>query len=421
MKTAIEILQERAKLVHEARAILSKAEGESRDADAAERESFDKIMVRADEMQADADRIGALEIAEAGLDESLGRVTTIVDPESRTGEKRVVELRESITGMPRFVEIPANSDAQMEAFRQALAYPEKRALQKGVDADGGYLSPPLEFLAQLIKARDNIVFMRQICNVLPPLMDASTLGAPTIDTDMSDADWTTELLIGTEDSSLEFGRRDLTPNPLAKWIKVSKTLLRRSTMSADSIVRDRLAKKIGIAEENGYLNGSGTGEPLGVFIASASGISTGRDVDEDNTATAFTADGLINAQMAVKKQYRTNAQWIMHRTAIALVRKLKDNDGQFIWKPSLMPNVPDTLLGDILNESEYAPSTFTAALYVGIYGDFSEYWIVDALTMTIQILVELYAGTNQDAYLGRLEVDGAPVDEQAFARVKLAD
>ncbi len=421
MKTAIEILQERAKLIHDARAILDKAQDEGRDADAAERESFDKIMARSDEMKADADRIGALEIAEAGLEESAGRVSQIQDPENRAGEKRIFELRNSIFGSPRTIEIPADSNQRMAAFRKALAYPESRALAKGVDAEGGYLSPPIEFMAELIKARDNIVFMRQICNVLPPLMDASTLGAPTIDTDMSDADWTTEILIGSEDSSLDFGRRDLTPNPLAKWIKITKTLLRRSTMSADVIVRDRLAKKFGMAEENAYLNGDGSGKPLGVFVASASGISTGRDVDEDNTTTAFTADGLINAQMAVKKQYRDAASWIFHRTAIALIRKLKDNDGRYLWIPSVLPNVPDTLLGDIMRESEYAPNTFTAGLYVGLYGDFSEYWIVDALTMTIQILVELYAATNHDAYLGRLETDGAPVDEQAFARVKLAD
>lgn len=420
MKTAIEILQERAKLIHQARAILDKAQGEGRDADATERESFDKIMTRSDEMKTDADRISALEIAEAGLDESQGRVSQIQDPANPAGEKRVLELRKSVTGMPRTIELPADSEQRMTAFRKALAYPESRALAKGVDAEGGYLSPPIEFMAQLIQARDNIVFMRQICNVLPPLMDASTLGAPTIDTDMSDADWTTEILIGSEDSALEFGRRDLTPNPLAKWIKITKTLLRRSTMSADTIVRDRLAKKFGMAEENAYLNGDGSGKPLGVFTASASGISTGRDVDDDNTTTAFTADGLINAQMAVKKQYRTLASWIFHRTAIALIRKLKDNDGRYLWIPSVIPNVPDTLLGDILHESEYAPNTFTAGLYVGIYGDFSEYWIVDALTMTIQILIELYAATNHDAYLGRLETDGAPVDEQAFARVTLA-
>ena len=70
--------------------------------------------------------------------------------------------------------------------------------------------------------------------------------------------------------------------------------------------------------------------------------------------------------------------------------------------------------------SEYAPSTFTTGLYVGILGDFSLYWIVDALSMEVQRLEELYAATNQIGFIGRLETDGAPVLEEAFTRVKLA-
>lgn len=430
MKTAIEILQERAKLVKDARAILDKAQEEGRDANAAERESFDTMFARADELQADADRLTKLEAAEAGLEESQGRVSQIAEIEDR-GTPRVIELRKNVLGEERSIEIPAeqNGDDAMDRMRCAMLRAfglldargsvNVRALSKGTDSEGGYLSPPLEFMAELIKAIDDMTYMRGICRVLPPLLDASTLGAPTIDTDMDDADWTTELSIGSEDTGLAFGRRELTPIPLAKWIKISKTLLRRSTMPVDIIVRDALARKFGYAMENGYLNGSGSGEPLGVFTASASGVPAARDIDEDNTTTAFTYDGLINCQMAVKKQYRRGAQWVMHRDAVKLARKLKDNDGRYLWIPSIMPGVPDTLLGDPLNESEFAPNTFTTGLYVGIYGNFSTYWIVDALTMTIQVLVELYAGTNQAAYLGRLETDGAPTDPNAFARVTL--
>jgi HK97 family phage major capsid protein len=72
-----------------------------------------------------------------------------------------------------------------------------------------------------------------------------------------------------------------------------------------------------------------------------------------------------------------------------------------------------------VNMSEYAPSTMTSALYVGILGDFSQYWIADALDMQIQRLVELYAETNQTGFIGRMESDGMPVLEEAFVRVKL--
>ena len=70
--------------------------------------------------------------------------------------------------------------------------------------------------------------------------------------------------------------------------------------------------------------------------------------------------------------------------------------------------------------SEYAPNTFTTGLYAGILGDFSYYWIADALDMTIQVLTELYAESNQNGYILRSETDGMPVLEEAFVRVTLA-
>ena len=101
------------------------------------------------------------------------------------------------------------------------------------------------------------------------------------------------------------------------------------------------------------------------------------------------------------------------------IRKLKDGDGQYLWQTSIQAGQPDKLLNIPLCMSEYAPSTMTAGLYVGILGDLSYYWIADALEMTMQRLVELYAATSQVGFVSRQEVDGMPVLEEAFARVKL--
>jgi HK97 family phage major capsid protein len=157
------------------------------------------------------------------------------------------------------------------------------------------------------------------------------------------------------------------------------------------------------------------------MIASNDGIPTSRDVSADNTATAITADGLINAKYSLKAQYHSSEalRWIFHRDAIKMIRKLKADDGQYIWQPGLATDRPDTILDVPYIMSEYAPNTFTTGLYVGILGDFSHYWIADAMTLQIQRLVELYAESNQVGFIGRLECDGMPVLAEAFARVKL--
>jgi HK97 family phage major capsid protein len=249
---------------------------------------------------------------------------------------------------------------------------------------------------------------------------AQSLGAPSLDTDISDADWTSELATGAEDTALKVGKRDLHPHPLAKRIKVSNKLLRLTGGGAETLVRDRLGYKFAVTEEKGFLTGSGAQQPLGLFTASAHGISTGRDVNADNTTTEIRFDGLKNVKYTLKGQYWSRARWIFHRDALKQIAKLKDGEGRYIWEQSVQVGQPDRILRFPVHMSEFAPNTFTTGLYVGILGDLSHYWIADALTMQLQRLVELYAETNQIGFIGRMEVDGMPVLEEAFVRVKLA-
>jgi HK97 family phage major capsid protein len=219
---------------------------------------------------------------------------------------------------------------------------------------------------------------------------------------------------------MAFGKRALKPQPLAKGIKVSRPLLRKSAIAADALVRERLAYKFGVTQEQGFMTGTGANQPLGLFTASANGISTGRDVSTGNTTTALTFDGLQEAKYTLKGAYWAAAQWIFHRNAVKMIAKLKDGDGRYIWQDSVQVGQPAMLLGLPFNVSEYAPNTFTTGLYVGILGDYTNYWIVDSLMFEIQALFELYAATNEVGYFGRAEVDGMPVLEEAFIRVTLA-
>lgn len=252
------------------------------------------------------------------------------------------------------------------------------------------------------------------------LTQSASLGVASLDTDPADPSWTTELAIGSEDSSMVFGKRELEPKPLAKSIKISNKLLRLSTLDIEQLVRARLAYKFGVTEEAAFISGSGAGQPLGLFTASADGISTGRDISTGNTTTSIQTDGLLEAKFGLKPQYRPRARWLFHTDAVKQIAKLKDGDGQYIWQQGIQAGAPDRLLNLPYMESQYVPNTFTAALYVGMLGDFAYYWIVDSLDMTIQRLVELYAATNQVGFIGRLECDGMPVLEEAFVRVKLA-
>lgn len=420
MPTALELRTKRATLVTEARQLLDRSSGPLSAEDSAQ---YDRI-------QAEIDALGARveqEERQAALEAETARTlpTVAARREQPAADERARGDAFEFRGT-RIEPRPENR-AAMNAWLRGGPVPafasETRALQADSDIAGGYLRPDQEFTARLIQAVDNLVYIRQRATVMS-LSSADSMGVPVLDADVSDPSWTSELLVGSEDSTMAMGRRELRPHPLAKYIKVSKKLLRQTgqpgAVDAESLVRERLAYKIAVAQENAFMTGTGAGQPLGVFTASALGISTGRDVATGNSTTAVAADNLFEVKYSLKTQYWPRAEWIFNRSVLKAIRKLKDGDGQYLWAPGLTGGQPDRILDCPVNSSEYAPNTMTSGLYVGILGDFSKYWIADSLNLQIQRLIELYAATNQDGFFARLETDGMPVLEEAFVRVTLA-
>lgn len=297
---------------------------------------------------------------------------------------------------------------------------ERRDLGQTSNPDGGYLVAPMQFTNELIKKLDDTVHIRRLARKFT-FPGAASLGAPSLDEDVSDADWTTEVGLVQNDTAMKFGRRELATTPIRKLVKVARKLLGNATNSnVEALVIERLNYKFGITHEKAFLTGDGNKKPLGVFTASPAGIPVGRDIQAGNTTTSITFDGLIGAKYALKEGYHRNAQWLFHRNALEQVSKLKDSEGQYIWRASVLEDEPDRILNHPVNMSEYVPNVFTTGLYVGIIGDFSQYWILDSTVFEVQRLNELYAQNDQIGYIAKLESDGMPVQSEAFARVRLA-
>lgn len=352
-----------------------------------------------------------------------GSLDDHADPaEQRQADDQVLEIAEA-RGIGRL------TPEQEKTFRaiQARAFAsfvktgtapngEIRSLIMGQDTKGGNLVAPVEFVSTLLQNVDDRVHIRNKATVRR-LKGSHSLGAPSIDTDLNDATWTAEVEQVAEDSALEFGNRMLTPHDLAKLVKISRKLIDNSD-DVEGIVQQRMAHKFSRAQEAGFITGDGVQKPLGLMTANSDGIPTSRDV-AFASATAFDANTLIDATFELKEQYQNDAEWIFHRYAVKNIRKLKDNDGQYLWQPSIKDGEPGTILGNRYTMSEFMPAVFTTGLYAGILGDFSFYWIVDSMQLEVQRLVEKYAETNQYGYIGRMGTDGMPVLAEAFVRVKM--
>ncbi len=456
-----ELKDKRQASISAARKVIDTAEAEKRNRNAEEIEQCKKAMNEADEYKKEYEKLEAeqrdkatLIAMENELRASAGRRVPAEDPNSGNDDKRAkpieVEFRnsgknEKMVFNPGSREYSRASQDHQARFshwiRHAESYPIQwnhgmydampseyrtaNSLANDVVADGGYLHAPIQFNAQLIKVINNLCFVRNRARVLP-VTSSDTLGTPTFPTLYSDASWTTELAAIVPDATGQFGRRDLKPLPLKKAILVSQKLLKTAAISPEGIVADELGRIFAYAEEKGYLIGTGSGQPLGVFVASASGISTGRDVTlgtETGSAETITFDGLMRMKYAVKAQYRNmpGTSWLFNRLVVQDIALIKDSYGRYIWEPSGQAGTPDTLLGYPVDESEFAPSAFTPGAYVGVFGNwYTGYWIADLVTgFEMQRLNELYALTDQVGFVGRKYTDGQPVQEQAFSRGKL--
>ena len=418
-----ELTQEKLHLVREARDILDVAEEEGRDLSQEEQNRWDDLNGEIDTIDQRVSRHERLSGLETGLRQSRGRPPGVQEPVDSGRAPETATAKPPDEAKRAFQKFLRNGYA-------AMTEREQRALQMDSDIAGGFLVAPQDFVARLIEFVKDFVYLRQLGTVMS-VTSAESLGVPSLDADPADSNWTAEIATGAEDSAMLIGKRELRPHPLAKRIKISNKLIRASTMDPEALVIDRLGYKFAITMEKAYLNGNGAEQPLGLFTASNLGIDTSRDVGAGvNTTTSIQADGLIAAKFALKAAYwdRPSTAWLFSRQAVSQIRRLKDANGQYLWAPGVAgvrvgdvaAGIPNTIVDTPYHISEYVPNTFTTGLYVGLIGDLSFYWIVDAMSLQIQRLIELYAEQNQVGLIGRLETDGAPVLAEAFVRVILS-
>lgn len=330
-------------------------------------------------------------------------------------EEREATLNGFSTELPKDEgETRGEISEKMKEFRAYLKG-EKRDISVG--SGGGALSPQ-EYVAEIIKSVEDESPLYGLVRKFP-LTEAKSLGAPYESADASDASWTAEVPASdiSADATLAYSLRELSPNTLVKLIKISDKLVKVSALPIERIVREKITEKLIAAFENGITVGTGSGQPLGVFTASANGVPTSRDVT--TAGAALTADDLIKTKMSLKPAYRRRARWVMSTTILTDCLLLKDKDDQYIWRPGLTEGEPDRLLGLPVIESAYAPSVKTSGSYIAVLGDFSYYWWAYVEGLEVKNLYELFALKNQIGFKGIAYADGAPVLAEAFARIKV--
>ena len=278
------------------------------------------------------------------------------------------------------------------------------ALQEGTDSEGGYLVPD-EFERTLVEALEEENVFRTLAHVIKT--SSGDRKIPVV-ASKGTASWVDEEGAYTE-SDDAFSQVSIGAYKLGTMIKVSEELLADSVFDLEAYISKEFARRIGAREEESFFNGDGKGKPLGI-LAAAGGAEVGVTAA---SATAITADEVIDLFYSLKAPYRKNAVWLLNDATVKQIRKLKDTTGQYLWQPSLVAGTPDTILGRPVKTSAFMPTAAAGAKTIA-FGDFKYYWIADRQGRTFKKLSELYAANGQVGFMGTQRVDGKLILPEAI-------
>ncbi len=386
--TVAELIQKRAKVWEGAKAFVESHAKENGTLSAEDNAAYLKMEKEIEDLTAAIDRQQRAERMEQELSKPMNSPLTGKPGDSGAGKQKTGRASDEYKA------------AMLGAFRSNFRN-VSNVLQEGVDADGGYLVPE-EYDRRLIDVLDEENIMRTLGTKI------TTSGQHKINIAATKpaASWIEEggaLTFGDATFSQIF----LDAYKLHVAIKVTEELLYDNAFNLENYIVTQFGRALANAEEDAFLNGDGTGKPLGLFAATGGGMVA------DTLTAAVKSDDLISLVYALKRPYRRKASFILNDQTLASLRKLKDNNGAYIWQPSYQAGEPDRLLGYTVHTSAYAPADAIA------FGDYSYYNIGDRGTRSFAELKELFAGNGMVGFVAKERVDGKLVLPEAVQILKL--
>lgn len=222
--------------------------------------------------------------------------------------------------------------------------------------------------------------MRNLARVLPMSSDLLKINSLSA---RPQAYWTSEYQ-SSSTTSAEFGEVTLTPNDLVCLLPISQQLLADANINLVDFIVQLFAETIGLAEDQAFFTGSGSGQPKG--------ISQETIANKQKAGASLNLDDILDLIDLVPQRVvqSPKAAFVGHRNLKRQLRKVKDNQGDYLWRDGKggvggageIVRLPDTLYGYPYYEENFLAQS---QLY---FGDWSMYCIGDRQTMAVQTTTE---------------------------------
>ncbi len=322
----------------------------------------------------------------------------------------------------------ADTDPARKAFtdrylRKGLeVVPETKSLSAGVATDGG-VAVPREIDAAIditLKAASPI---RAVANVVSI---GSVNYRKLIAVGGVASGWVAEAAARPETATETFVEiappmGELYANPAA-----SQTMLDDAMFDVETWLAGEIGNEFARAEGIAFVSGSGVARPKGFLTYP---VTSAEDAVRpfgtlqyvpSGAAGAFVssagADKIVDLVHALRAPYRQGATFVMNASTLARVRKLKDNNGQYLWTSSLGAGLPATLLGYPVIEAEAMPDVAVDSLSIA-FGNFQAGYLIAERSST-SILRDPYSNKPYVYFYATRRVGGAVVNSEAIKLMK---
>ncbi|AYD45320.1 MULTISPECIES: phage major capsid protein [Yersinia] len=390
MKKLLELRQKKAELATQMRSLLTKTEDEKRSLTPEEATQFDEIRAQAE-----------------ALFTEITRYESLADEErTQAGKAKPVDDGKKVTN---------------DELRHYIMTGETRMLSTTVNESGGYSVIP-ELDSEIMRMLADESEMRQICTVKTTKSNEYkklvSVGGAAVGRGVEGEARTETATPKLEEVSIKL-------NPIYAYPKTTQEILDFSDVDIMGWLTEEISDTFIETEETDLVNGDGTKKAKGFlsYPRAATGDRTRPFGTLEKMVTAGndpTADELIDLVFKLRRRYRKNAVWVMNSNSAAMLQKIKNGNGDYIWRDRLQAGDPDMLLGHPVRYLENMPDAEPGKPVIAI-GDFKRgYFIVDHETGTRtrpdNITEPGFYKVHTDKYLG-----GGLVDSNAIKVLEIAE
>jgi HK97 family phage major capsid protein len=229
------------------------------------------------------------------------------------------------------------------------------------------------------------------------------------------ASWVSETGTRSETTNPTFTMETIPTHELYAMVQVSAQEMEDSLFDLQAFLREEFAEQFGVTEGAAIVDGNGVGRPEGFMQHAGIGYKV------SGHASEITADGLLDAYHELKEAYLANATWVMSRSTLRDIRKLKDATGNYLWSPGIKLEARPAQLLDRPYVTAPDMPTIAANAYPVAIGDFRRgYLLLDRLELSMMVDPYTAKRTGMIEISARKRVGGQVIIADAIKKLKIA-